>query len=199
MSDRHEKRRRHLENALDAYDTYIARGGKMTARHKETYAKLADTLDSMEERQDRRHMDRIGFDTGRPQRADRYDRYDRAVDDMRNTVAAIADILPDIVDDYRYDDMVARRGVPGTGPYGDPRKRRRRTPRRRTTRYEFDGDMHDEHYDIVDYDERTDRTMRYNPHVTPPHTDEFTPTTPQTRRGVPGTRQADSPVGPGNR
>lgn len=167
MEGTYDAIRRHANNDLAAIRQRLDSGRRIGVNETHKLANIAEALTRTIENMDRIESRRPYSDTNMGYGVDARRRGIRS--DMRTTVDdamdAINKILPRIVDDYDADDDAEmRQGVPGTGPYSNPRLRRRGgrkgIGRRRyeMDRYEAD-DMDDDTYDDVE-DRRGGRRRR---------------------------------------
>ena len=157
MNYEHEKARRHAENALAEVNRHLDRGEVRNPQHYQMLTNMAENatrtlnnLDAMENAAPYRDTN-IGYNVKR--------RY--AEDDRRNTiddlVDAISRVLPRISDDMDWD---MQRGVPGTGPYGNPRLRRRGGRYGIGRRADMDDTYNDEGRYADEYDDDAEMARR---------------------------------------
>lgn len=171
MKHEYDKTRRHAENTLAEVNRHLDRGHIKNPTHHHMLIDMAEkatrtlqNLDRMDA--DRQDADRPYTDTHIGYNA--RTRRGRTADDISDAVRAAMDvvdrILPRITTDYddRYD-VDDRQGVPGTGPYSNPRLRRRGGRKgigRR--RYEMDDRYDDDRYDDDRYDDDRYDDDRYD-------------------------------------
>lgn len=126
MNNEYENARRHADNTLAEVNRHMNSGKITNPRHHQMLTSMAEsatrTLRNLDEMENKRPYSTTNIGYG----ADMARRVISRNDAVRDAMDAINKILPHISDDYNMDDDAEmRQGVPGTGPYSNPRLRRR--------------------------------------------------------------------------
>lgn len=161
MRHEHENARRHAYNTLAEANRHLDRGNIRNPKHHQMLTAMVkdatETLRNLDDMDDVRPYSDTSIGYNADMRRRRY-AHDDTSDTIRRAMDVINKILPHVTGDFENDaDM--RQGVPGTGPYANPRLRRRGgrkgIGRRRyemDDRYDVDDRYDDDRYDDDRYD-----------------------------------------------
>lgn len=169
MEHEYKNARRNAENTLAEVNRHFAKGNIKDPKQHEMLTKMMEnatrTLDNLDRLENKRPYSEtnIGYGANTSRQNNAYNDTNDTNDMIRNTMDAINKILPLISDDFAADDNAEmRQGVPGTGPYANPRLRRRGGRKGIGTR-RAEADT----YDVDDNDMRSaDHEQRMNNAVT---------------------------------